>query len=163
VTKVSPAPPPQKSAAEPAKVAAEQVKAVAPAEVEKRQAPAPVVEPEPPPPTPPPAPKEVVRTQPKLLQRVPAAYTNEARTAGIEGSVHLSVDIDERGIPVRARILKSLDPGLDRNAIQSLGGWRFQPATEDGKPVGSTANIEVQFQLVGAPTKQAPSLKSLKQ
>lgn len=163
VTKVNPAPPPQKSAAEPAKVAAEQVKAVAPAEVEKRQAPAPVVEPEPPPPTPPPAPKEVVRTQPKLLQRVPAAYTNEARTAGIEGSVHLSVDIDERGIPVRARILKSLDHGLDRNAIQSLGGWRFQPATEDGKPVGSTANVEVQFQLVGAPTKQAPRLKSLKQ
>ncbi|MCL4796795.1 MAG: TonB family protein [Bryobacteraceae bacterium] len=113
-------------------------------------------------PEPPPAPREPVRTQPKLLQRAPAAYTNEARAAGIEGSVQLSVDIDERGIPVRARVLRSLDAGLDRNAIQSLGGWRFQPATEDGRPAPSTVNIEVQFSLVGAPSKQAPSLRKLK-
>ncbi len=113
-------------------------------------------------PEPPPAPKEPVRTPPRLLQRVPAAYTNEARAAGVQGSVQLSVDIDERGIPVRARILRSLDPGLDRNAIQSLGGWRFQPATEDGRPAPSTATIEVQFSLVGGPSKQAPSLKKLK-
>jgi TonB family protein len=111
----------------------------------------------------PPAPaREPVRTAPKLLERAAAPYTNEARAAGIEGAVHLSVDIDERGIPVRARVLKPLDPGLDSNAIRSLGGWRFQPATEDGKPVGSTANIEIQFRLVGAPTKQRPTLKGLK-
>lgn len=118
-------------------------------------------EPEPPAPAPPAPAREPVRTPPKLLERVPAPYTNEARSAGIEGAVLLSVDIDERGIPVRARILKSLDPGLDSNAIRSLGGWRFQPATEDGKPVGSTANIEIQFRLAGAPTKQRPTLKSL--
>ena len=113
-------------------------------------------------PPPPPAPKEIVRTPPRLLQRAPAAYTNDARTAGIEGTVQLSVDIDERGIPVRARILKSLDPGLDQNAIRSLGAWRFQPATEDGRPAPSTATIDVNFSLVGAPSRQAPSLKKLK-
>lgn len=120
-----------------------------------------------PPPAPAPEPpkqpvREPVRTAPKLLQQAPAAYTDQARSAGIEGVVLLSVDIDERGVPVRARVLKPLDPGLDRSAIQSLAGWRFQPATEDGKPVGATVNVEVKFNLVGGPAKQKPSLKTLK-
>lgn len=140
-------------------VRTESVEAAAPKAAPEQAAPPPQPETKP---EPPPAPKEPVRTPPRLLQRVPAAYTNEARAAGVQGSVQLSVDIDERGIPVRARILRSLDPGLDRNAIQSLGGWRFQPATEDGRPAPSTATIEVQFSLVGGPSKQAPSLKKLK-
>ena len=140
--KSEPAAPPPPAPAEPVNAAA----AAPPLPAEPQPAPA----------------REPVRTPPRLLERAAAPYTNEARAAGIEGSVHLSVDIDERGIPVRARILKSLDPGLDSNAIRSLGGWRFQPATEDGKPVGSTVNIEIQFRLVGAPAKQRPTLKSLK-
>lgn len=119
-----------------------------------------------PPPAPVPAPqaqpepaREPVRTAPKLLQQAPAPYTDQARAAGIQGAVLLSVDIDERGFPVRARVLKPLDPGLDRSAIQSLAGWRFQPATADGKPVGATVNVEVKFNLVGGPARQRPSLK----
>lgn len=118
-----------------------------------------------PPVTPPeaaPPPREPVRTPPRVLQRAPAAYTPEALQKGIEGAVLLSVDIDDQGIPRRARVLRSLDPALDRKAIESLGGWRFSPATEDGKAVPSTANVEVNFQLVGAPRRTPPSLKSLK-
>jgi protein TonB len=96
------------------------------------------------------------------VQTAPAAYTPEALQQGIEGSVLLSVDIDEQGVPRRARVLRSLEPGLDRKAIESLAGWRFSPATEDGKAVPSTANVEVNFQLVGAPRRTPPSLKSLK-
>ncbi len=79
------------------------------------------------------------------MQTAPAAYTPEALQKGIEGTVLLSVDIDEQGIPRRARVLRSLDAGLDRMAIESLAGWRFQPATEDGRPVASTANVKVTF------------------
>jgi len=118
-------------------------------------------------PAPPPAPaaapaREPVRTPPRAVQTAPAAYTPEALQQGIEGSVLLSVDIDEQGVPRRARVLRSLEPGLDRKAIESLAGWRFAPATEDGKAVPSTANVEVNFQLVGAPRRTPPSLKSLK-
>jgi serine/threonine-protein kinase len=120
-------------------------------------------EPEPAPPAPAPAPaREPVRTPPRAVQTAPAAYTPEALQQGIEGSVLLSVDIDEQGVPRRARVLRSLEPGLDRKAIESLAGWRFAPATEDGKAVPSTANVEVNFQLVGAPRRTPPSLKSLK-
>jgi serine/threonine-protein kinase len=120
-------------------------------------------EPEPPPPAPAPAPaREPVRTPPRVVQTAAAAYTPEALQQGIEGSVLLSVDIDEQGVPRRARVIRSLEPGLDRKAIESLAGWRFAPATEDGKAVPSTANVEVNFQLVGAPRRTPPSLKSLK-
>jgi TonB family protein len=114
------------------------------------------------PPKPEPAPREPVRTPPRAVQTAAAAYTPEALQNGVEGSVLLSVDIDEQGIPRRARVLRSLEPGLDRKAIESLAGWRFTPATEDGKSVASTANVEVHFSLVGAPRRTPPSLKSLK-
>jgi protein TonB len=103
-----------------------------------------------------------VKTAPKLLQQAPAAYTNQARAAGIEGIVLLSVDLNDQGVPIRARVLKPLDPGLDRSAVQSLAAWRFQPATENGKPVGATVNVEVKFNLVGGPSRQRPSLKTVK-
>lgn len=109
-----------------------------------------------------PPPREPVRTPPRVVRRAPAAYTPEALRKGIEGSVLLSVDIDDQGFPRRARILRSLEPGLDRKAIESLAGWRFSPAMEDGKAVASTANVEVNFRLVGAPRRTPPSLKSLK-
>ncbi len=109
-----------------------------------------------------PPPREPSRTSPRVVQTSPAAYTPEALRKGIEGSVLLSVDIDDLGIPRRARILRSLEPGLDRKAIESLAGWRFSPAMEDGKAVASTANVEVNFRLVGAPRRTPPSLKSLK-
>lgn len=130
----------------------------APATAEAKPEPAPL-EPQPKPPEPP---REPVRTPPRVVQTAPASYTPEALQKGLEGSVLLSVDIDDQGIPRRARVLRSLDPGLDRKAIESLGGWRFSPATEDGRPVASTANVEVNFTLVGAPRRTPPSLKSLK-
>lgn len=108
---------------------------------------------------PPPAPKEVVRTAPRLLRQVQPNYTPEARQAGIEGVVGLSVQLNETGVPVRAAITKSLDPGLDRKAIEAVAQWRFEPATADGKPVESTVNVEVRFQTVGSPGQGRPTLK----
>lgn len=143
----------------PAAVKAEpQAPPAAPQAAEAKPQPAPA-EPEPKPPEPP---REPVRTPPRVLQTAPAAYTPEAMQKGIEGKVLLSVDIDDHGVPRRARVLRSLDPGLDRKAIESLAGWRFSPATEDGRPVAFTANVEVNFSLVGVPRRTPPSLKGLK-
>ncbi len=110
-------------------------------------------------PTQPPKPAEPVRTPPRLLSQAPAAYTEEARRQGIEGIVILSVDIDESGIPRRARVVRSLDQGLDRKAIESVAQWRFAPGTLDGKPTPSNASVEVAFKLVGAPSRAPLTLK----
>ncbi len=141
-------PPPAQTEPKPQPAVAEAKPAPANPAVEQHEPPAP--------------PREPVRTPPRVAQTAPAAYTPEALQKGVEGAVLLSVDIDDQGIPRRARVLRSLDPGLDRKAIESLAGWRFTPATEDGRAVASTANVEVNFRLVGAPRRTPPSLKSLK-
>ena len=100
-----------------------------------------------------------VRKAPRVLRETPAAYTQEALRSGIEGVVVLAVDIDERGIPRTARVIRSLDQGLDQQAIQSLAGWRFAPATVDGVPAASTANVEIVFRLPQRAPRRPLSLK----
>ena len=102
---------------------------------------------------------EVVRVAPRLLRQVQPDYTAEARRAGIEGVVGLTVQINEVGVPVRAGVARSLDAGLDKKAIEAVAQWRFAPATVDGKAVATTVNVEVRFQLVGGPGRGRVTLK----
>jgi TonB family protein len=43
--------------------------------------------------------------------------------------------------------VKSLDKGLDENAIQAVQKYRFTPATKDGVAVAKDIKIEVNFQI----------------
>jgi outer membrane biosynthesis protein TonB len=40
-----------------------------------------------------------------------------------------------------------LDPELDLKAIECVRSWRFRPARSAGKPIASTATVEVVFHL----------------
>lgn len=86
-------------------------------------------------------------TAPQLLNKVEPNYTEEARNAHIEGSVVLSVVIDVDGRAKDVQIRRSLDPGLDANAIAALQLWIFKPGEKDGKPVKVIATIQVDFKL----------------
>jgi TonB family protein len=93
------------------------------------------------------APKEEIRTKPRLVYKVEPAYTEEARDAKIEGRCVLSLAVDEDGLPQDIRVIETLDPGLDANAILAVRQWRFSPASVDGKPVRVSAAVEVLFRL----------------
>jgi TonB family protein len=84
---------------------------------------------------------------PKVLEKVEPEYTHEARVAKIEGTVALSVVVgtDQRAHDIK--IVKSLDSGMDANAIQAIRAWKFQPGTKNGKPVAVQAKIEVNYRL----------------
>ncbi len=84
---------------------------------------------------------------PALLHKVEPQYTEEARTAHIEGTVLLSVDIDGDGAAANIEVQRSLEPGLDQQAIEAVRQWRFRPGTKDGAPVTVRATIEVYFRL----------------
>jgi TonB family protein len=86
-------------------------------------------------------------TQPKVLYKVEPQYTEEAKTAKVAGSVLLNLVVDENGNAQDIQVARSLDEGLDQNAIQAVRQWRFSPATEDGKPVAFPVKIEVNFSL----------------
>ena len=84
---------------------------------------------------------------PKVLHKVDPEYTKEARDAKIEGTVVVQTEIHTDGRAHNTSVVRSLDRGLDRNAIDAISQWEFDPGKRDGKPVTVTATIEVNFRL----------------
>lgn len=75
-------------------------------------------------------------------------YTEEARTANFQGTVGLSMVVDEEGLPRKVKVVRPLGVGLDEKAIESVQQWRFLPARLNGKPVAVLATVEVNFRLL---------------
>lgn len=86
-------------------------------------------------------------TAPEVISRVGARYTDEARRAGVQGTVLLSVTIDRDGRARNVQVERGLDPGLDQEAIKAVQQWRFKPAEQDGRPIRVNAHVEVTFTL----------------
>jgi TonB family protein len=86
-------------------------------------------------------------SQPSIIRKVEPEYTPEAKDGKIEGTVKLLVTIAPEGIASDIRVVKSLDPGLDQKAIESIEQWRFKPGKKDGQPVAVFATIEITFHL----------------
>jgi TonB family protein len=89
---------------------------------------------------------------PAILKRVEPEYTQQARAAGLQGQVVLTLVVDEQGMPRNIRVIKSLGMGLDECAVNALKMWRFRPATKDSVPVVSAeVTVELAFRLLGQP------------
>jgi bla regulator protein blaR1 len=86
---------------------------------------------------------------PRIAHYISPSYSDAARTARVEGTVVLETAIGVDGVPAGLRIVRSLDPELDRNAIFALQQWRFEPARRDGGAVETKLYIEMRFQLTG--------------
>ena len=54
---------------------------------------------------------------------------------GIDGKAH---DV---------KVVKSLEPSLDANAIEAVKKWKFAPATKDGRPVAVEMRLQVDYKL----------------
>lgn len=85
---------------------------------------------------------------PTLVFKVEPEYSEEARKAKFQGTVVLSVVVDEKGLPRDLKVLRPLGLGLDEKAIEAVTKWRFRPGYKDGKPVAVAATIEVNFRLL---------------
>lgn len=93
---------------------------------------------------------QTVRTHP---QTVPATcpqpvYPPLAMRRGMEGVVVLMVEVDAQGKVVRMRVHESSGHGLlDRAAQNAVAEWRFEPATEDGRPVPGATRVPIRFSM----------------
>ncbi len=85
---------------------------------------------------------------PSVLVKVEPEYSEEARKAKWQGTVVLSLVVDENGAAQAIRVTKSLGLGLDQKAIEAVQKWHFKPGMKDGKPVPVVASIEVRFRLL---------------
>ena len=84
---------------------------------------------------------------PKVRHKVDPEYTQEARDAKIEGTVVVQTEIHPDGRAHNTRVVRSLNPGLDHNAIDAISQWEFEPGQKDGKSVAVEATIEVNYRL----------------
>jgi TonB family protein len=85
---------------------------------------------------------------PVILYKVEPEYSEEARKAKYQGTVVLSIVIDEQGRPRDIKVIRPLGMGLDEKAIEAVSKWRFRPGYKDGKPVAVLATVEVNFRLL---------------
>jgi TonB family protein len=74
-------------------------------------------------------------------------YDEKARKKKIEGVVTLSMIVTKEGQTADIKVLKTLTPGLDQQAIKAVSRWRFEPATQDGNPCPMRVAVDVSFHL----------------
>ena len=74
-------------------------------------------------------------------------YPKSGRDARVEGveKVQLLVGID--GHVHSPRVIQSLSPDFDEEALAAIKEWRFKPAMKDGQPVPIWIVIEVSFKM----------------
>lgn len=86
-------------------------------------------------------------TIPKIISRVVAPYTDEARAAKLEGKIVLLIEITSAGRVENVVVLREMGKGMDESAVQAIKRWKFSPATKDGRPVAVMVTVEMNFSL----------------
>jgi len=76
-------------------------------------------------------------------------YPEEAKKAGTQGKVFVSLTIDESGKVIQADIMKSVDKYLDAAALEAVSKISFTPAKKAGKPAKSRMLLPIDFKLDG--------------
>lgn len=90
----------------------------------------------------------VQRYKPMEILSVPKPqYTDEARAKKVEGDVVLQVVFTASGSVKVLRVVQGLGYGLDEAAESAARQIQFHPATNDGQPVDTTANVRMKCEL----------------
>ena len=86
---------------------------------------------------------------PVLVERVPPNYPKKARKKGIEGRVEIRAVIQSDGTVNDAVVQSCTNPGhgLEEAALEAFKQWRYDPATQDDRPVGVFITVVVDFKL----------------
>ena len=106
-------------------------------------------------PPPPPAQKGPVRIggqiqAPALVKRVEPSYPPIAVSAHIEGVVILEAVVDRDGSVAEVKVLRSLHPVLDREAMLTVKQWRYSPLVLNGTREPFVLTVVLSFHLEAA-------------
>ncbi|WP_224361417.1 energy transducer TonB [Hyalangium versicolor] len=88
-----------------------------------------------------------VDSEPTVASEVKIPYPEEARRAGIEGTVTLSITIDPEGKVVAAKIISGPGYGLNEAARDAIKRFRFKPAIKGGEAVSTEMKYAYTFLL----------------
>jgi protein TonB len=85
--------------------------------------------------------------KPKPLGFAQPQYTDEARSAEVEGRVKLKLTVDAAGNVTDVQVLAGLGHGLDESSISTAKRIKFNPGTACSKPISSSFVITFRFAL----------------
>jgi TonB family protein len=88
-----------------------------------------------------------VQTKATILFKLPATYTDEARSRKIRGTVVLEAVLRSTGEVTDVSIRLGLGSGLDEQSIEATRAIAFVPAMKDGKAVSQRVIIEYNFSI----------------
>jgi protein TonB len=86
-------------------------------------------------------------SQPTVIGDVRIPYPEDARSRGIEGTVVLSVLVDEGGRVRTVKVVSGPGGGLDQAAAKAVERIRFRPALRKGQPVAAQITYRYTFLL----------------
>ena len=84
---------------------------------------------------------------PVVVKDVKLQYTSGAMKAGARGIVTVEALVSDAGEVRDARLIRTLHPDLDREALQGIRKFKFKPGTVEGSPVPMVVQIELTFSL----------------
>jgi protein TonB len=74
-------------------------------------------------------------------------YPEAAKAEGIEGTVFIQFVVDETGHVLDEKIIRSLSPEIDAEALRVVRQARFEPGTQRGEPVKVQFALPIKFVL----------------
>jgi TonB family protein len=86
-----------------------------------------------------------------IVSKTEPEYTDEARRAGLDGTVPVLVLVDQDGKPASVRLGGglTLGMGLEQSAMDAIKEWRFTPPSVNGYPTTLALQVSVHFRLSG--------------
>lgn len=88
------------------------------------------------------------RRRPRLrTESLDIGYPEDARAGRIEGRVILSFEVGIDGRARNIRIIESLHPSCDDEAVRAVEKARFSPGTHGEEPVAAEARLAIRFIL----------------
>ena len=88
-----------------------------------------------------------ITTRARVLSKPVPVYTDNAKTAGVVGTVILSAVFAADGTVKNILVLRPLPNGLTAQAIKAAQKIKFEPATKDGRAVSTYIQLEYNFNL----------------
>ena len=82
---------------------------------------------------------------PKLIStvQIEADYDTSPRGFLVERKTVVSMLVDATGKPSDLKIVKPINPVMDKNVLAAVSQYRFAPGTLDGQPTAVPVNLEV--------------------
>ncbi len=88
---------------------------------------------------------------PEVLRKVDPRYPPTLRDQGVAGEVILYAIVRKNGSVDSIQVVRGLHPELDRNAMEALAQWKFEPARRNGEAVELEAIVRIPFRPVAPP------------